>query len=127
MRAGDHHAKASCCSHGRPLLPPFPPAYHLVRLVWAVFGVLNACFLQLEGVYTTAVGYAGGRTENPTYEEVCSGRTGHSEVVMISYDPQIISLSDLLNASLKSMTQHKAIVKAMMWAHNIVLLSTHAK
>ena len=82
--------------HGRPLLPPFPPAYHLITVGMGCFWGAERLFWQLEGVYTTAVGYAGGRTENPTYEEVGSGRTGHSEVVMISYDPQIISLKEIL-------------------------------
>ena len=53
-------------------------------------------FWQTEGVYTTAVGYAGGITPNPTYEEVCSGRTGHSEVVLVVYDPQLITTQALL-------------------------------
>ena len=82
--------------HGRPILPPFPPAYRLITVGMGCFWGAERLFWQMDGVYTTAVGYAGGVTENPTYEEVCSGRTGHSEVVMIGYDPQIISLSDLL-------------------------------
>ena len=82
--------------HGRPILPPFPPAYKLITLGMGCFWGAERLFWQMDGVYTTAVGYAGGITDNPTYEEVCSGRTGHSEVVMISYDPQIISLAQLL-------------------------------
>ena len=84
--------------HGRPLLPPFPPAYKRIILGMGCFWGAERLFWQMEGVYTTAVGYAGGLTENPTYEEVCSGRTGHSEVVMISYDPSIITLETLLKA-----------------------------
>ena len=53
-------------------------------------------FWQLPGVFVTAVGYAGGTTENPTYEEVCSGRTGHTEVVMVAFDPRRVSLEELL-------------------------------
>ena len=53
-------------------------------------------FWQLDGVYTTAVGYAGGHTPNPTYEEVCSGRTGHTEAVLVAYDPEKVSYEDLL-------------------------------
>ncbi|MGC6517502.1 MAG: peptide-methionine (S)-S-oxide reductase MsrA [Candidatus Puniceispirillaceae bacterium] len=82
--------------HGRPILPPFPPAYKIITVGMGCFWGAERLFWQLDGVYTTAVGYAGGLTENPTYEEVCSGRTGHSEVVMICYDPQIISLPELL-------------------------------
>ena len=82
--------------HGRPILPPFPPAYHIITLGMGCFWGAERLFWQMDGVYTTAVGYAGGVTQNPTYEEVCSGRTGHSEVVLISYDPQIVSLPDLL-------------------------------
>lgn len=82
--------------HGRPILPPFPPAYHTIMLGMGCFWGAERLFWQTEGVYTTAVGYQGGRTQNPTYEEVCSGRTGHSEVVLVSYDPQIISLPSLL-------------------------------
>ena len=82
--------------HGRPISPPFPPAYKSILLGMGCFWGAERLFWQMEGVYTTAVGYAGGMTQNPTYEEVCSGRTGHSEVVMVSYDPQIISLQSLL-------------------------------
>lgn len=67
----------------------------------AVFGLgcfwgAERKFWQAPGVYSTAVGYAGGHTPNPTYEEVCSGRTGHAEVVRVVYDPQLISFEDLL-------------------------------
>ena len=82
--------------HGRPIQPPFPPAYRQIIVGMGCFWGAERLFWQMDGVYTTAVGYAGGMTPNPTYEEVCSGRTGHSEVVLISYDPQIISLESLL-------------------------------
>ena len=82
--------------HGRPLQPPFPGG-----MARAVFGLgcfwgAERKFWQLEGVYTTAVGYAGGLTPNPTYREVCSGMTGHNEVVLVVYDPEAISYRDLL-------------------------------
>ena len=82
--------------HGRPIAPPFPEGTR-----WAVFGLgcfwgAERTFWRLEGVYSTAVGYAGGFTKNPTYEEVCSGRTGHSEVVLVVYDPRVIDFEGLL-------------------------------
>ena len=82
--------------HGRPITAPFPEGHKSVMIGMGCFWGAERLFWQLEGVYTTAVGYAGGLTENPTYEEVCSGRTGHSEVVLVVYDPTIISLSALL-------------------------------
>jgi peptide-methionine (S)-S-oxide reductase len=84
--------------NGHRTVPPFPAG-----LLEAVFGLgcfwgAERLFWQLPGVYSTAVGYAGGRTPNPTYEEVCSGRTGHAEVVRVIYDPEKIDYEDLLKA-----------------------------
>ena len=62
-------------------------------------------FWNCEGVYSTAVGYAGGQTPNPTYEEVCSGRTGHTEAVLIVFDPNIVCLNRLLGIFGKSIIQ----------------------
>jgi peptide-methionine (S)-S-oxide reductase len=83
--------------NGRPLKPPFPE-----NMQRAVFGL--GCFWGAErrfweqgGIYTTAVGYAGGHTAHPTYQDVCSGRTGHNEVVLVVFDPAVISYADLLN------------------------------
>jgi peptide-methionine (S)-S-oxide reductase len=84
---------------GRPLKGPYP-----VGLETAIFGLgcfwgAERMFWQLgDGIYTTAVGYTGGITPNPTYEEVCSGRTGHNEVVLVVYDPAKISYETLLKA-----------------------------
>lgn len=82
--------------NGNPLKPPFPEG-----LAIAVFGVgcfwgAERRFWQQEGVFTTAVGYAGGLTPNPSYEEVCSGLTGHTEVVMVVFDPAKTSYRELL-------------------------------
>jgi len=82
--------------NGHPLKAPFP-----ANLRQAVFGMgcfwgAERRFWQTPGVFTTAVGYAGGITPNPTYEEVCSGATGHSEVVLVVFDPAIVSYADLL-------------------------------
>jgi len=84
--------------NGHPLKAPFP-----VGLEQAVFGLgcfwgAERKFWQLSGVYVTAVGYAGGYTPNPSYEEVCTGRTGHSEVVLVVYDPKQLSYEQLLKA-----------------------------
>ena len=81
---------------GRPLLPPFPAGVEtLVFGMGCVWGA-ERLFWQTQGVWTTAVGYAGGFTPNPTYREVCSGRTGHAEVVLVGFEPQAISLDSLL-------------------------------
>lgn len=84
--------------NGRPLQEPFPDG--MERFVGALgcFWGAERMFWQLEGVYTTAVGYAGGITPNPTYEEVCSGGTGHAEVVLAVFDPNVVSFEALLRA-----------------------------
>lgn len=82
--------------HGAPILPPFPEGSAELVVGMGCFWGAERCFWQLDGVITTAVGYAGGFTPNPTYEEVCSGMTGHTEVVRVIYDPQKISLDRLL-------------------------------
>ena len=79
-----------------PLKPPFPSHTRELVVGMGCFWGAERCFWTLEGVYTTAVGYAGGYTPNPTYEEVCSGMTGHTEVVRIIYDPDRIGLESLL-------------------------------
>ena len=71
---------------GTPLKGPFPRASRRRCSAWAASGAPREIFWQAPGVYTTAVGYAGGFTPNPTYEEVCSGRTGHTEVVLVAFD-----------------------------------------
>lgn len=81
---------------GHPLQPPFPEGMEQILLGLGCFWGAERLFWQLPGVYTTAVGYSGGYTPNPTYEEVCSGRTGHSEVVLVVFDPAAISLSRVL-------------------------------
>src|SRR5690606_18361223 len=81
---------------GTPLLPPFPETMQQIVFGMGCFWGAERRFWQQEGVYTTAVGYAGGYTPNPTYEEVCSGLTGHNEVVLVVFDPQVITLEQLL-------------------------------
>jgi len=79
-------------------VPPFPAGIEMAQFGLGCFWGAERVFWQLDGVYATAVGYAGGATPNPTYEEVCSGRTGHAEVVLVAYDPKKISYERLLRA-----------------------------
>lgn len=81
--------------HGRPLLGPFPD-HAILLLGMGCFWGAERAFWSLPGVYTTAVGYAGGITPNPTYREVCSGLTGHAEVVRVVFDRRVIALTELL-------------------------------
>ncbi|VEP17503.1 methionine sulfoxide reductase A [Hyella patelloides LEGE 07179] len=82
--------------NGNPLKPSFPPTMETICFGMGCFWGAERKFWQLEGVYTTAVGYAAGYTPNPTYKEVCTGMTGHNEVVLVVYDPAKISYQDLL-------------------------------
>lgn len=84
--------------HGRPLTPPFPDGMKRAVFGLGCFWGAERIFWSLDGVYTTAVGYAAGHTPNPTYEEVCSGRTGHNEVVLVVYDPSVVPYARLLQA-----------------------------
>ncbi|MFN2503539.1 MAG: peptide-methionine (S)-S-oxide reductase MsrA [Acidimicrobiales bacterium] len=79
-----------------PLGPPFPEGLETAVFGMGCFWGAERKFWETEGVYTTAVGYAGGFTPNPTYEEVCSGRTGHAEVVLVVFDPASITFDQLL-------------------------------
>jgi peptide-methionine (S)-S-oxide reductase len=81
---------------GTPLEPPFPEGFQQAVVGMGCFWGAERVFWQAPGVYTTAVGYAGGRTPNPTYEEVCSAQTGHAEVVLAVFDPDATSYDGLL-------------------------------
>jgi peptide-methionine (S)-S-oxide reductase len=81
---------------GTPLTPPFPDGFEQVVVGMGCFWGAERLFWQAPGVHTTAVGYAGGLTPNPTYEEVCSGRTGHAEVVLAVLDPAATSYEEML-------------------------------
>src|SRR5438552_6026674 len=81
---------------GTPLQPPFPAQMEQLVVGMGCFWGAERVFWQADGVYTTAVGYAGGFTPNPTYEEVCSGRTGHNEVVLAVFDPARTSYDEML-------------------------------
>ena len=94
-----HHAVNS-----HPLQPPFPAGLQQAVFAMGCFWGAGRRFWQQPGVYSTAVGYAGGHTPNPTYEEVCSGLTGHTEVVLVVFDPQV--------------TDYAALLKVFWEAHN---------
>ncbi|HWC11019.1 MAG TPA: peptide-methionine (S)-S-oxide reductase MsrA [Acidimicrobiales bacterium] len=82
--------------NGHPLRPPFPAGTETAQFGMGCFWGAERVFWQTEGVYTTAVGYAGGITPNPTYEEVCSGGTGHTEAVLVVFEPQVVGYDALL-------------------------------
>ncbi len=82
--------------NGNPLKPPFPEGMQTAMFGMGCFWGAERKFWQQPGVFTTAVGYAAGLTPNPTYQEVCSGMTGHNEVVFVVYDPAVISYDQLL-------------------------------
>jgi peptide-methionine (S)-S-oxide reductase len=82
--------------NGAPLEPPFPAGFEQAVVGMGCFWGAEKKFWQLPGVYTTAVGYAGGVTPNPTYREVCSGQTGHTEVVLVVFDPARVSYEKIL-------------------------------
>ena len=84
--------------NGHPLKGPFASGMQQAVFGMGCFWGAERLFWQLPGVYTTAVGYAGGETKNPTYEEVCSGLTNHAEVVLVVFDPKRISYEELLKA-----------------------------
>src|SRR5882762_8498814 len=88
---------ASHFVNGHGLQPPYPAGLEQAVFGLGCFWGAERKFWQLgDGIYTTAVGYAGGHTRNPTYEEVCSGRTGHTEAVLVAYDPKQVSYDELL-------------------------------
>ena len=87
---GEHYV------NGHRLEPPFPSGMERAIFALGCFWGAERMFWQVPGVWTTAVGYAGGRTPNPTYEEVCSGATGHTEAVLVVFDPRVVSYAQLL-------------------------------
>jgi peptide-methionine (S)-S-oxide reductase len=82
--------------NGNPLRPPFPQGMEQAMFGLGCFWGAERMFWEIPGVYSTAVGYAGGHTPNANYREVCTGQTGHNEVVRVVYDPKVVSYEDLL-------------------------------
>jgi len=99
LKGRDHYEFAIPATHyvkGTPLQPPFPEGMATVVFGLGCFWGAEEIFWQTPGVYTTAVGYAGGFTEHPSYEEVCTGLTGHTEAVLVVYDPALVSFEELV-------------------------------
>ncbi len=82
--------------HGRPIVPPWPDGHREFVVGMGCFWGAERLYWGLDGVFTTAVGYSGGETPNPTYGEVCSGRTNHAEDALVVYDPEVVSFEALL-------------------------------
>lgn len=97
-RAEPMHVSPTHFVLGTSVLPPFPPRMRFATFGMGCFWGAEKRFWEMPGVFSTQVGYAGGHTPNPTYEEVCTGLTGHAEVVRVVYDPERISYEDLLRA-----------------------------
>ncbi len=95
-RSAETPVPAAHFVNGNPLVGPFPEGVGKIVVGMGCFWGAERKFWEAPGVYTTAVGYAGGHTPNPTYEEVCSGRTGHNEVVLAVFDPAVTSFEQLL-------------------------------
>jgi len=108
---------------GHRLAPPFPEGMEMAMFGLGCFWGAERQFWQQKGVYSTAVGYAAGITPNPTYQEVCSGLTGHNEVVRVLFDPAVISYADLLRVSGKRMIRPRVCGKVMTGARSIARVS----
>ena len=104
--------------NGHRIVPPFPAGLRTADFGLGCFWGAERLFWNLPGVYSTAVGYAGGLTPNPTYEEVCTGATGHTEVVRVIYDPQKIDYEDLLRRSGKRTIRPRGCARAMTSARS---------
>jgi len=95
-RAQKMEAPSKHFVNGHPIAAPFPEGLQLAQFGMGCFWGAERMFWEVPGVYSTAVGYAGGDTKNPSYEEVCSGRTNHTEAVLVVFDPKKVSYEQLL-------------------------------
>nr|XP_030735029.1 mitochondrial peptide methionine sulfoxide reductase isoform X5 [Globicephala melas] len=107
--AAKHHV------NGNRTVEPFPEGTQMALFGMGCFWGAERKFWTLKGVYSTQVGYAGGYTPNPTYEEVCSGRTGHAEVVRVVYQPERISFEELLKVFWENHDPTQGSVRARLW------------
>ena len=101
LRGREHRPYSVPSTHavlGTPLQGPWPAGTEVLYVAMGCFWGAEKAFWRIPGVITTAVGYQGGYTQNPTYEETCSGLTGHTEMVMVAYDPAQVSVAELLKA-----------------------------
>ena len=110
--------------HSRPIAPPFPDGMTRAVFGMGCFWGAERAFWKIEGVYTTAVGYAGGLTTNPTYHEVCSGGTGHTEAVLVVADPAAIPFERLLQVFCRATTRPRACGRATTSAPSTARRST---
>ena len=122
MEVSNRHAV-----HGRAICPPMPEHLQQALFGMGCFWGVERKFWQQEGVYTTAVGYAGGITPNPTYKEVCSAQTGHNEVVLVVYDPDVIGYESLLTLFWEGHDPTRACVRATMWAPSTAVVFTGSR
>ena len=109
---------------GNPLEGPFDPSLEVAMFGLGCFWGAERVFWKVPGVFTTAVGYAAGYTPNPTYREVCSGQTGHNEVVLVVFDPAKVSFADLLRVFWESHDPTRVCVRGMTWERNTARVST---
>ena len=112
-------------SLGTPLTPPFPDGSEVAYVAMGCFWGAERTFYQQPGVYTTAVGYPGGLTPNPTYEEVCSGRTGHTEAVMVVFDPSQLSYERAAGPLLRAPRPHPGQPPGQRRGHPVPLGDLH--
>ena len=125
---------------GRPLTPPWPEGHEPLVLGMGCFWGAERLYWSLPGVWTTAVGYAAGTTPNPTYEEVCSGRTNHAEVVLVVFDPATVGVEELLGVFWENHdptqvmgqgndvgTQYRSLVLPATSAHRDIALASRER
>ena len=113
--------------NGHTLEPPFPDGLELAMFGLGCFWGAERLFWELPGVYTTAVGYAGGITPNPSYQEVCSGRTGHTEAVLVVFDPAVITYDQLLKTLLGGPQPHPGDAPGQRRRHAVPLRHLHVQ